>query len=103
MGYYTDYELTYEPDDFVDEIDEALDKLGYSDLAAGHSMNMKWYNHERDMTELSKEFPDTVFILHGVGEEPGDMWKKRFVNGEMEEVRAEIVFPDFPPLPPNIG
>lgn len=99
MGYYTKYELEYDDEDgFEDEITDALDKLGYSDLAAGHSMEMKWYDHERDMIELSQEFPDTVFILTGCGEEEGDLWKKRFVDGKVDEVRAEIVYPDFPPL-----
>jgi hypothetical protein len=99
MGYYTDYDLTHDSPGLDDEICESLDELYMGASSAIHELfNCKWYEHEEHMLELSKQFPDTTFILYGTGEEQPDMWKKRFVNGQCDVVVAEIVFADFPPL-----
>lgn len=53
----------------------------------------KWYDHEDHMNLLSAEFPDWTFVLNGEGEEQGDVWRKRFCNGEMtESKKARLVF-----------
>lgn len=54
---------------------------------------MKWYDHEADMTTLSKEFPNILFVLEGVGEEFPDAWRKWFHNGKFEASYAEVVYP----------
>lgn len=53
----------------------------------------KWYDHEYDMMQVSKMFPDVIFRLSGDGEEREDMWREYFHNGEVEECRAQVIFP----------
>lgn len=108
MGYYTIYKL----EDVFDEENEdsGLQKVEdylYSDkeiqnryeellYAIFHnSGSTKWYDHEKDMIELSKIFPRMVFTLSGEGEEPGDLWKKYFYNGKVQVARAKIDFEEF--------
>jgi len=56
---------------------------------------VKWYDHETNMRELSKEFPSVVFTLHGEGEESGDFWNKYFLGGKMQLDRPELVYAGF--------
>lgn len=53
----------------------------------------KWYYHEKDMIEISKQFPDMVFQLRGQGEDHDDLWEKYFQNGDCEKCCAEIMMP----------
>lgn len=55
----------------------------------------KWYDHEKAIIELSKEFPDFVFMLSGDGEEQGDVWKKYFHNGYVEAHVPKMTWPGF--------
>ena len=54
----------------------------------------KWYNHEDDIIALSKDYPDIIFVLEGVGEEFPDAWRMWAHNGEGEKVHAEIHYPN---------
>lgn len=56
----------------------------------------KWYNYKSDMKKLSLKFPDTYFLLYGVGEEQGDVWKAYFYNGEVQVIKAILTFKDEP-------
>lgn len=82
MGYYTKHSLKYvdttktgiterqivfflskiNPDYFKEDyfIEECLEEP------------IKWYNHFLDMVNLSKEYPEVIFLLEGKGEEPED-------------------------------
>ena len=104
MGYYTNYTLTVieEGDERIDEITEAMQefepKYGEGwlfDVYCGDADNSKWYEHEEEMRTFSSMFPTAVFKLGGEGEEPGDLWKKYFKNGKMQECLAEITFPPY--------
>ncbi len=106
MRYSTQYSLEYDtPDDELDIKDFILKSssqlIGFEveALLSGGYLMASWYEHEEEMLELSRGFPVTIFILHGVGSAQGDVWKKRFINGGIETVRAELVIPDFEPLP----
>lgn len=104
MGYYTDYELSIydgpvdRPD--VDVINKWIENsdLGmtvygiYLDKLVG---GIKWYDNEYDVKELSKAFPDIVFLLEGWGEETGDAWRKYFKNGKVQRANAKITFDDY--------
>lgn len=48
--------------------------------------SMKWYYHYSDMEELSKEYPDLYFLLHGEGEEENDEWLYLYHNGQEEMI-----------------
>ena len=92
MGYYTDFELNYSSNE-RDKVQERLEEIsnGYT----GNDSGVKWYNHEEDMKQLSREFPDILFELCGEGEESGDIWEKYFKNGKMQCCKAVLTFEPF--------
>lgn len=117
MGYYTEFELGIHCDinnellgdsrkkqivEFLSSLtsqDENYDYLSsFADTVKEYpgmnewsaSDNMKWYEHEEDLKSLSLKFADVVFVLSGKGEEDGDVWKKYFLNGRMQECPAKI-------------
>lgn len=57
----------------------------------------KWYEHEEDMLELSRAFPNVTFKLHGDGEEKEDMWDSYYKNGKSVNYQAKIVIPPLNP------
>ena len=95
MGYYTRYSIKHDEINpaVTDVIDEALEKIwdGYSPF----DEECKWYEHEDDMKEFSKRFPNVLFTLSGEGEEAGDIWKKYFKNGKVQVSKARIIVDDF--------
>jgi len=92
MGYYTEYSLTAEnsQEDIKARIEEVS---GYSDLFTGEKW--KWYDHEEDCKAVSKEFPNVLIELEGIGEESPDLWRKYFKNGKMQICRGQITYPKF--------
>lgn len=98
MGYYTDFTLEIDTPELTDDIAEVLETMHLDpEMLMGCSINSKWYEYYNDMMFLSTKFPETTFILSGIGEEFPDMWKARYINGHVDEVRAEVSYPDFPP------
>lgn len=102
MGYYSYYTLstqngTMDDDEkIVSELREknadaqvALGEDGYPD---GH---IKWYEHEEDLKEFSKKYPNLVLHLSVEGEENGDMSQKYFKNGKMQVCKAKIEFDEY--------
>ena len=101
MGYNTSYDLdlknagektleiikelrnTYEDAEF------ALDENG------GSYDNAKWYDHEENLVEFSRKYPDVIFILSGEGEEAGDVWKKYFKDGKKQIANAVLVIDEY--------
>lgn len=92
MGYYTGFEfeviLTGDKSDpgaadamlkhFRQEYDEAGDCLD----ANGDTRNSsKWYDAISDLRKFSTNYPHTVFVLTGKGEEAGDIWVAYVMNG----------------------
>lgn len=57
----------------------------------------KWYDSDEDMKKVSRQFPGMTFMLHGDGEDSGDLWEAYFHDGQVEYCRAEI------PPPVNIA
>lgn len=104
MGYNTYYDLkVYKGEKTIQEILSELNaegKFSHLDYYAvddnGNSYEpCHWYDHELDMKGVSKIYPDTVFVLHGEGEESDDIWNKYFKNGKMQSCYAVITFEDF--------
>lgn len=56
---------------------------------------MKWYDYEKDMIELSILFPDIVFELSGEGADSDDIWKQYFKSGKSQTCNAIISFDEF--------
>lgn len=110
MGYYTEYTLEVRSvktkEDFT-RIASALElkKIMYYALDSGHWNQgdsaalfyswdqVKWYDHEEDMKELSVLFSDFTFCLSGVGEDSTDQWREYYKCGLVERCDAEIYFP----------
>ena len=59
------------------------------------NISVKWYDHEKALKNFSKQFPDLLFILEGVGETTGDVWIKYFKDGKMQFCPGTIVFDDY--------
>ncbi|QGH76408.1 hypothetical protein SEA_DAUBENSKI_104 [Streptomyces phage Daubenski] len=108
MGYYTDFTLRAEGRGAVyDKMMRDRSKITFSysnyDFTLGdwldrdYSENLKWYEWEKDMKQLSKEWPNVLFILDGDGEETGDLWRAWFRNGAMYKLEAKIVFETIKP------
>lgn len=112
MGYATTFNLKWSPvnknstipqyelDDLISSaIRTAQDKdsdFMYAIDPEGESVDScKWYQHEEEVREFSKQFPDVLFTLSGAGEESGDIWKQYFVNGKSQYTKAKLVFEDF--------
>ena len=109
MGYYTAHTMRAEGavnEDVARQINKALEEkeiIGYA-LDTGYyydkeqfiswdcADSAKWYSHEEDMLDISRQFPDVTFLLSGEGENQGDMWDEYFHNGTAELCTAEIVF-----------
>ncbi len=100
MSYMTTY--TLEHDVTEDTLQEVGNCFGIFELVFvfdnGGCSDISWYEHEANMLYVSTHFPEFTFTLTGIGEATGDMWKKRFQAGKVEEVRAEIVWPEFTEL-----
>ena len=105
MGYYTRYTLSLvgaaNPDDELRIIHQLREWNEYAEHAfsdaGSQSSEVKWYDHEDDLLDFSRRFPQVTFKLSGRGEENGDIWDKYFRNGKMQTCRAEIRKPDFDP------
>ena len=119
MGYYTWFEMStmendgkYKVDDIVQYMKKEYDEhnkfypfkceLEYfedddcmCDFYLSNDEASKWYDHEKDMLEMSKEFPEIVFCLHGEGETNEDLWYKYFKNGKIQRCRAKIVYDEY--------
>lgn len=110
MGYYTNYELEMKGFNYNTEIPEeaevikVLAKLepnifglstNHKDFAECLYQPMKWYNHKEVLKEVSKQFKDIIFTLHGEGEEAEDIWNEYYLNGEVFIAKATIHIPSF--------
>lgn len=106
MGYYTRHELEIKEnrsnlsyDEVLKQTVEKLDELGVINYALDYDLapynDVKWYEHKRDMKQLSLEVKDVLFELSGEGEETGDAWKEYWINGKYQRCQAELVYPKF--------
>lgn len=103
MGYYTGFTLTADNqealDSIVDDHAEDGDDTFFNFLEkrndGSYSGNCKGYEHEEELAEASKKFPDVLFTLDGHGEEDGDTWRKFFKNGKIND--SILTFSNFDP------
>lgn len=89
MAYLTNYELEIiEGEDLIENVikkesEECLE-LSYSLDESGYTKeSSKWYDHEKDMKEISKKYPNSTFSLSGESEDSEEIWVKIFKNGKM--------------------
>lgn len=55
---------------------------------------MKWYACHDDMKRISKEYPNTLIIMRGNGEETEDVWQAYYRNGQHEISYVKFEFDD---------
>ena len=109
MAYMTHYNLesTISDEETKEQFHKELAKRSPGngpnpvDLTNGGGATCSWYEHDRDMRQVSMMFPTEVFVLSGEGEEIYDMWKKRYIAGDVEEIRPTVVWPSFTSTPPD--
>lgn len=89
MGYYTDYDFSDNRHDVIEAIHEIS---GYGSGVDGRIDGVKWYDHHEHLLKISKQFPDDVITISGVGEEEGDIWKTYYKNGKHQHCEAVITF-----------
>jgi hypothetical protein len=102
MSLSTAYYLSIEPaKDFV-EIDQALQKLVGRTVRAtawsqGWSGQSEWLTYAEDLTQLSRQFPETFFVLEGVDllDNSFEAWRCYAKNGKTVDASANIVYPEF--------
>ena len=96
MGYYTDFTLeSYHEDviipDGIDLYQRAIKEFfGNRELC-----DFKWYGHEKDMKLISLANPNVLFHTSGVGEEQGDVWEMKFLNGKSKKIKQKTIMPSF--------
>lgn len=69
------------------------------DIVEGIEMDsndyFSWGNYEENMKELSRAFPDTVFMVYGDGMDSTDLWLDYYMNGKVQHTDAVIIYEDF--------
>lgn len=109
MGYYTRYNLVALPEDNLKDAD-ILNCLHHADpwedfndypsFADWAEEPKKWCDCTYDMIHLFSCHPDTTFILTGIGESQGDVWKRYYKGGKCVQcIKAVLVFEENPILP----
>lgn len=105
MGYFTYYELevkanSHDAKDILKYLAE--NKMANYAFDFGHDEipirdncfelecgdAVKWYDHDDDMCDFSREFPDADFYLHGDGEDKDDEWKTWYKGGKIAGCKA---------------
>jgi hypothetical protein len=54
---------------------------------------VKWYNRAEDMIRISLKFPGVIFTVMAYGEEDEDISVIYAKDGNVEEFKAEVIFP----------
>lgn len=81
------YPFEYNFDDYIE--DDCIEDFElYGEQA-------KWYEFDKEMKTLSRQFPDTVFCLYGEGEESRDVWYRYYKNGKLQYCPAKIAFDEY--------
>lgn len=88
MGYYTNFTIEK----------ASQEEICYLQELSGYTWDgvdlyeAKWYDWAEDLKKTSKEYPEAVIILAGVGEESPDYWKAYAKGGEVEVVKGVITY-----------
>lgn len=100
MGYYTAYKLDVfveNPLEIIAELRRLSEDADYAlDEEGDTGNNCKWYDHDNEMVNFSKLYPDVLFTLYSVGEESEDVWRAFYLDGQIEVQRARLVYDDPP-------
>lgn len=95
MGYYTTFSIvSITPNTESEAVIATIKQITEIDFGySGTVSDLKWYDHEADMAEVSARHPGAFITMDGNGEEDGDVWRLYACNGKTEKVEGKIVFP----------
>ena len=103
MGYYTHFSMRTIPAGFEDRVRSTLAEMfdqhiGYNPLDEDADPT-KWYDCDAHCKSVSavEWLRHVAIVLDGDGEEPGDVWRNVFLNGELAwSWKADATRPDVP-------
>ena len=99
MGYYTDFRLIASDVEVLKKVwQEEIEGTEFGDMdfdGTECSYWAKWYDHNEDLINVSKKYPDVLFTLYGKGESSGDIWRKYYKNGKYQVAKAFISYEEF--------
>lgn len=89
---------TAHPDDtaIIAKLRETNEMAEYAldDTGCTHN-DAKWYDHEQELKEFSKNYPDALFVLYGDGECSDDFWYTYFKNGKVQHAPVRLEYDQF--------
>ena len=92
MGYYTYFTIEVIPDQ-PDDLPQVFKDVTDIDFTELSNDSIKWYDYQSNMSDISRKYPNHVFKLTGDGEDYDDKWQAVFVNGNYQQVYAELIYP----------
>lgn len=93
MGYTTYYKFTFSPSQKENVIREWMRTNLFRGGDLPDEDEYRWDDWEADMHRVSMQFPSTLIVLEGQGEDHDDIWKAYFKNGKSVVKQAMIVHP----------
>ena len=100
MGYYTDFTVSIDTEDkaviekFFDDLTVQSD-YDFSGRSNVRSIGeAKWYTEETDIKLMSIRYPNLLITVDGDGEESGDVWRSKALNGVYRRTRATMLIPE---------
>lgn len=103
MGYYSDFEIRLQGVTDTETLDTVIDLLQeatqyefctYGDGVIYSGDRYKWYGHEDDMADLSRDFPSVVFEMRITGEDSAQV-QVFAKDGKVYRNYVEPVWPEF--------
>lgn len=75
---------------FINKIEEASDPIN---MALHYwDYETKWYDHEEDMMEIARQFPECIFTVYGEGEERDDIWCMYLYGDKFFKTWAKVTY-----------
>lgn len=114
MSYYTSYRLEVQGINFKPELEKLTDELDRMEVLSYAIVSCEfdplsdtqiyptyepttWYDHEQDMLDLSKKFPELTFKLTCIGETFAGVYECYVRNGKCEKRYASFPQPQYIP------
>ena len=72
-------------DEDYDALLDDIERKEGIDFKEDNGQTSHWYDSHEDMLALSRKYPDLTVQLDGDGENSGDLWSRRYHNGDYEE------------------
>lgn len=98
MGYMTNFKIyKYDGSDVTDDELQTLHNIaGYEFepfTTYARLDGAKWYDCDNNMIELSKLYPEIMWVVEGDGEESDDYWQTHYYRGKSHSVTGYIAYP----------